>query len=84
MDLESVIGPSERYIHSEIYKRFSGVNSAVHSHSSDVVPYSVNGVPLKPVIHTAGFLGKLSYSNFMLFEVTLALVAGLPIATFPQ
>jgi len=49
----------ERYIHSEIYKRFSGINAVVHSHSPAVIPFSVSHVPLKPVIHLAGFLGKL-------------------------
>lgn len=53
------IGWSERYIHSEVYKRYSGVNCVVHSHSSDVLPYTVAGVSLKPLIHTAGFLGVL-------------------------
>ena len=52
------VGFSERYIHSEIYKKFSGVNSIVHSHSSEVLPYCVSDVPLRPVIHMAGFLGR--------------------------
>lgn len=50
-------GYLERHIHSEIYKRFPSVNSVVHSHSSDVLPYCVSGVPLKSTIHMAGFLG---------------------------
>ncbi|KAH8799056.1 class II aldolase and Adducin N-terminal domain-containing protein [Xylogone sp. PMI_703] len=48
----------ERYIHSEIYKRFSGINAVVHSHSLALIPYSISDVPLKPSIHLAGFLGK--------------------------
>ena len=48
----------ERFIHSELYKRFPGINSVVHSHASDVLPYCVTGVPLKATIHLAGFLGK--------------------------
>lgn len=51
-------GYLERHIHSEIYKRFPGVNSVVHSHAGDVLPYCVSGVPLKNTIHMAGFLGK--------------------------
>ncbi|PVI03400.1 hypothetical protein DM02DRAFT_612328 [Periconia macrospinosa] len=50
-------GYLERYIHSEIYKRFPAVNSVVHSHSSDVLPYCISGVKLKATIHMAGFLG---------------------------
>jgi ribulose-5-phosphate 4-epimerase/fuculose-1-phosphate aldolase len=50
----------ERYIHSELYKRFPGVNAVVHSHSQAVLPYSVSeDVPLRPVLHVAGFLGAL-------------------------
>ncbi|KAF2192212.1 hypothetical protein K469DRAFT_620246 [Zopfia rhizophila CBS 207.26] len=51
-------GYIERYIHSEIYKRFPAINSIVHSHCSDVLPYCVSGVPLKATIHMAGFLGN--------------------------
>lgn len=47
----------ERYIHSEILKRFSGISTVVHSHSPAMIPYSISGVPLKPSIHLAGFLG---------------------------
>ncbi|KAI1298048.1 class II aldolase and Adducin N-terminal domain-containing protein [Xylaria venustula] len=47
----------ERFIHSEIYKRFSNVSAVVHSHSPDVIPYSFSDVPLRPSIHMAGFLG---------------------------
>jgi hypothetical protein len=53
-------GYLERHIHSEIYKRFPTVNAVVHSHSSDVLPYTVSGVPLRSTIHMAGFLGMLS------------------------
>ena len=51
-------GYIERHIHSEIYKRFPNINSVVHSHASDVLPYCVSGVPLKNTIHMAGFLGE--------------------------
>ncbi|KAF3051677.1 hypothetical protein E8E11_010682 [Didymella keratinophila] len=50
-------GYLERHIHSEIYKRFPNINSVVHSHASDVLPYCISGVPLKNTIHMAGFLG---------------------------
>ncbi len=50
-------GFTERYIHSEIFKRFSAINSVVHSHSSPVIPFSISGAPMKPSIHLAGFLG---------------------------
>ncbi|KAF2205963.1 arad-like aldolase/epimerase [Delitschia confertaspora ATCC 74209] len=51
-------GYIERYIHSEIYKRFPTINSVVHSHDHDVLPYCISGVSLRAIIHTAGFLGS--------------------------
>jgi hypothetical protein len=60
------IGLSERYIHSEIYKRFSDVNSVMHSHSADVFLYTVSEVPLKPVAQIVGFLGMLSLQDRIL------------------
>ena len=35
-------GYAERYIHSEIYKRYPGVQSVVHSHSPAVIPYTIS------------------------------------------
>ncbi|KAI0206485.1 class II aldolase and Adducin N-terminal domain-containing protein [Astrocystis sublimbata] len=55
--LESPSGYIERYIHSEIYKRYAGINAVVHSHASAVIPYGINKVPLRAIVHTAGFLG---------------------------
>lgn len=48
----------ERYIHSEIYKRYPDVQCVVHSHAEEVLPFAVSGVPLKPVFHMTGFLGE--------------------------
>ena len=50
-------GYSERLIHSETMKKFAHVNSVVHSHSQDVLPFAISDVPLKSAIHMAGFLG---------------------------
>lgn len=47
----------ERMIHSETYKRHPHVQSVVHSHSEDVVAYSIAGVPFRACYHMAGFLG---------------------------
>jgi ribulose-5-phosphate 4-epimerase/fuculose-1-phosphate aldolase len=52
-------GYSERFIHGGIFDRFPNVNCVIHSHAEDVLPYVVSPhVPLKPVYHMAGFLGK--------------------------
>lgn len=58
-------GYAERYIHSEILKRFPQVNSVVHSHSEDVIPYGIAGVDVRPSYHMAGFLG----SKVPVFEI---------------
>ncbi|KAG9958307.1 arad-like aldolase/epimerase, partial [Aureobasidium melanogenum] len=59
VDPNAPSGFIERYIHSELYKRFPSINSVVHSHSPQVVPYTFSGVPLRPSIHMAGFLGEV-------------------------
>ena len=59
VDPNANAGYSERCIHSEILKKFEHVHSVIHSHSPDVLPFSISGVPLKPSIHMAGFLGTL-------------------------
>lgn len=46
----------ECFIHSEIYKQYPDINSVIHSHSETVLPYTVNRVKLRPVMHLAGFL----------------------------
>ena len=48
----------ERFIHSEIYKRYPEVQCVIHSHSEHVLPYAVSDVRLKPVFHMPAFLGK--------------------------
>jgi ribulose-5-phosphate 4-epimerase/fuculose-1-phosphate aldolase len=50
-------GYAERFIHSEIYKRYKGVNSVIHSHSEAVIPYSIGSTPLRPVFHMGGVMG---------------------------
>lgn len=36
-------GYVERYIHSEIYKKYPSINSVVHSHSKAIIPYGITG-----------------------------------------
>jgi len=49
--------PFERYIHSEILKRYSDVHVVLHGHPEELVAYGVSSVKLRPVIHMAPFLG---------------------------
>ena len=62
-------GYQERFIHSELYKRFPDINSAVHSHSHAVLPYTMNGVAMQPAFHIAGFLGTQPH-NYSLEKLT--------------
>jgi ribulose-5-phosphate 4-epimerase/fuculose-1-phosphate aldolase len=55
---EAKEGYEERFVHSEIYKKFPDVNCVVHSHAHEVIPFGIGQVPLKPVSLNSGFLGK--------------------------
>ncbi|OQV09635.1 Clas II Aldolase and Adducin domain-containing protein [Cladophialophora immunda] len=57
VDPDAPKGYIERYIHGEMYKRYPDIACVVHSHSEDVLPYAIAGVPLRAVYHMAGFLG---------------------------
>jgi ribulose-5-phosphate 4-epimerase/fuculose-1-phosphate aldolase len=48
----------ERYIHGEIFAVRPDVNAVVHSHSPDVLPFTVTNAPFKALIHMAAFLGN--------------------------
>jgi ribulose-5-phosphate 4-epimerase/fuculose-1-phosphate aldolase len=48
----------ERFIHGEIYAVRPDVNAVVHSHSPDVLPFTVTNAPFKALIHVAAFLGN--------------------------
>lgn len=47
----------ERFIHGRLYAARSDVNSVVHSHAEETLPFGITGVPLKPVIHVASSMG---------------------------
>lgn len=50
-------GYSERFIHSEVLKKFPSAVCVVHSHSEVVIPFTLGNVDVRPVFHMAGFLG---------------------------
>ena len=58
----------ERYIHGEIYKARPEVVAVVHNHSPSVIPFSVTGVPMKPIYHMAAFIGD-GVPNFEIRKV---------------
>lgn len=46
----------ERFIHCQIYKARNDVQSVIHTHDLAVIPLSIAGVALRPVVVQAGFL----------------------------
>lgn len=52
----TAVGYSERFIHGEIYKARPDVKAVIHFHAADLIPFTVTNVPLRPMIHMAGFL----------------------------
>jgi ribulose-5-phosphate 4-epimerase/fuculose-1-phosphate aldolase len=48
---------SERFIHAAIYAVRPDVMGIVHSHSENLIPYTVTDVPLRPLYHMSAFLG---------------------------
>lgn len=47
----------ERFIHAAVYEARPDVNSVVHSHADELIPFTVTGVKLRPMFHTAARLG---------------------------
>src|SRR5260370_32989983 len=47
----------ERFIHGAIYEARPEVQSIVHSHSYSVVPFSVIGEKLRPIMHVCATIG---------------------------
>src|SRR5260370_6663845 len=47
----------ERFIHGTIYEARPEVQAVVHSHSYSVVPFSVIGEKLRPIMHVCATIG---------------------------
>ena len=59
----------ERFIHGEIFAARPDVNAVVHSHSPDVLPFTVTNAPFKALIHMAAFLGHAPVPVFEIRDV---------------
>ena len=57
-------GYSERYIHGEIFRKDAKAMCVVHSHSEDVIPFTLGNVGVRPVFHMAGFMGAAATPVF--------------------
>lgn len=47
----------ERMIHAAVYAARPDVRSVVHHHAYGVLPFTISGEPLRPVVHTASVIG---------------------------
>ncbi|KAG7286844.1 hypothetical protein NEMBOFW57_009161 [Staphylotrichum longicolle] len=59
-------GPIERFIHSEVLKRYADVNVVLHGHPPELITYGVSSVKFRPVFHGAAFLGE----HVPIFDIT--------------
>ena len=59
----------ERYIHGEIFRVRPDVIAVVHSHSPEVVPFTVTKTPFQALAHMAGFLGSTPVPVFEIRDV---------------
>src|SRR6185312_15269037 len=48
----------ERFIHSGIFEIRADVQSVVHNHSQTVIPFSITGEKLRPVMHNCASIGN--------------------------
>lgn len=49
---------AERAIHGSVYESRPEINSVVHNHSPNVIPFGVTGSCLKPIFHMAAGMGS--------------------------
>src|ERR671923_3057720 len=48
----------ERFIHAAIFEARPDIQSVVHAHAEDILPFGVTqATPLRPVIHSGSFIG---------------------------
>jgi HCOMODA/2-hydroxy-3-carboxy-muconic semialdehyde decarboxylase len=48
---------AERFIHGAVYEARPDVQAVCHNHAPSVIPFSVTGVPLRPIFHLAAPIG---------------------------
>ncbi len=51
------VGYLERFIHGEIYRARPDVNSVIHSHTPELIPFGATGIQLRPLYHMTSFIG---------------------------
>ena len=48
---------SERFIHGETYRARPDVMAVIHSHATELIPFGVTGILLRPIYHMGSFIG---------------------------
>jgi HCOMODA/2-hydroxy-3-carboxy-muconic semialdehyde decarboxylase len=49
---------AERFIHGAIYEKRKDVQSVIHNHSHEIIPYGITPVKLRPVLHVGAAIGE--------------------------
>ena len=57
IDLQDRTPYGERMIHGAIYEMRPEVQSVIHNHSCELIPFSITDAPLLPVMHTCAVIG---------------------------
>ncbi len=47
----------ERFIHGAVYEARADINSVIHSHALEVMPFTLGSIKLQPVMHVASDMG---------------------------
>ena len=55
IDLQGRMPYNERIIHGAAYEARPEVNAVIHNHAYEVIPFGVNGIPLRPIMHACGY-----------------------------
>jgi HCOMODA/2-hydroxy-3-carboxy-muconic semialdehyde decarboxylase len=58
VDPKAPKGYLERFIHGAIYEARPDVHSVVHNHSHSVIPFTVTGEKLRPIVHSSAVIGR--------------------------
>ncbi|MPY70976.1 MAG: class II aldolase/adducin family protein [Alphaproteobacteria bacterium] len=58
VDLRGRTPYGERMIHGAIYELRPEVQSVIHNHSCELIPFSVTDAPLRPIMHTCAVIGS--------------------------
>jgi ribulose-5-phosphate 4-epimerase/fuculose-1-phosphate aldolase len=58
VDARGRAGYSERFIHGAVYEGRPEVRAVVHHHSSSIIPFTVTGTALRPLLHMCASMGS--------------------------